>query len=47
MLVSAHRDWIDLHSSKFILFLLAVRLLMNVFIMSCNKPQGKLTRYRF
>ena len=23
--VSAHRDWIDLHSSKFILFLLAVR----------------------
>ena len=30
MPVSAHPD---LHSSKFILFLLAVRLLMNMFIM--------------
>ena len=28
--VSAHRDWIELHSSKFVLFLLAVRLLMNI-----------------
>ena len=33
MPVSAHRDWIDLHSSTFILFLLAVRFLMNIFIM--------------
>ena len=30
MPVSAHCDWIDLHRSKFILFLLAVRLLMNI-----------------
>ena len=28
--VSAHRDWTDLHRSKFILFLLAVGLIMNI-----------------